>query len=310
MPEHTLVEPDFTSAESGRLSVHRFALWAALVVLLFSVPLYQLVRFSFFSKQSDFFSYIPLIPFVSAYLLWIGRGKLPKRTHPAIGAAAVFSFVGLTLAGACFFYRHSLERFGLATYLAPMTLAFLLTLVGGILAIFGMTFLRAAIFPVGMLLFLVPPPEAFLGPLTAFLQVTSAVASSSMFGLAGTAHLRTGTVLQLPNISLEVAPECSGLHSTMVLLITSFLAGYLFLRSPWRRALLVLVVLPLAILRNGFRVFVIGELCVHISPSMIDSPIHHQGGPIFFALSLVPFFLLLFYLRKQEEPSHVFRSAR
>jgi len=74
----------------------------------------------------------------------------------------------------------------------------------------------------------------------------------------------------------------------------------LFLQRFWTRAVLVLFVVPLAILRNGFRVFVIGWLCVHISPKMIDSPIHHHGGPIFFALSLVPFFLLLFFLRKWD----------
>ena len=33
---------------------------------------------------------------------------------------------------------------------------------------------------------------------------------------------------------------------------------------------------------------------------MIDSPIHHHGGPIFFALSLIPFFLFLIWLRKSE----------
>jgi hypothetical protein len=34
---------------------------------------------------------------------------------------------------------------------------------------------------------------------------------------------------------------------------------------------------------------------------MIDSMIHHRGGPIFFALSLVPLFLLLWWLRRQEQ---------
>jgi hypothetical protein len=33
---------------------------------------------------------------------------------------------------------------------------------------------------------------------------------------------------------------------------------------------------------------------------MINSPIHRRGGPIFFALSLIPFFLLLVFLRKRE----------
>ncbi len=34
---------------------------------------------------------------------------------------------------------------------------------------------------------------------------------------------------------------------------------------------------------------------------MIDSPIHRRGGPLFFALSLVPLFLLAWWLRGQEQ---------
>jgi len=60
------------------------------------------------------------------------------------------------------------------------------------------------------------------------------------------------------------------------------------------------VVLPIALARNGLRVFVIGELCVRIGPEMIDSYIHHHGGPIFFALSLIPFSLVLLWLVKAD----------
>jgi exosortase/archaeosortase family protein len=72
------------------------------------------------------------------------------------------------------------------------------------------------------------------------------------------------------------------------------------LTSSWRRIVLVALVFPLAIVRNGFRILVIGLLCVHVGPHMIDSPIHHQGGPLFFALSLIPFFLLVWWLRRTE----------
>jgi exosortase/archaeosortase family protein len=111
---------------------------------------------------------------------------------------------------------------------------------------------------------------------------------------------RQDLVFQLPGMTLQIAPECSGIRSSIVLFITSLVAGHLFLRSPWKRATLTLAVIPLALLRNGFRVFVIGELCVHVGPHMIDSPIHHHGGPIFFALSLIPFSLLTFYLVKSD----------
>jgi exosortase/archaeosortase family protein len=86
-----------------------------------------------------------------------------------------------------------------------------------------------------------------------------------------------------------------------VLFITSLLAANVLLKTTWRRILLVAFVIPLGILRNGFRILVIGLLCVHVSPDMIHSPIHHKGGPIFFALSLVPLSLLVWWLRRQEQ---------
>ena len=112
--------------------------------------------------------------------------------------------------------------------------------------------------------------------------------------------MRHGTTFELPGIVLQVAQECSGIRSSWVLVITSILASHLFLKSPWRRIVLVAFVIPLGILRNGFRVFVIGMLCVHVGPHMVDSVIHRQGGPFFFALSLVPLFLLLWWLRRGE----------
>jgi exosortase/archaeosortase family protein len=121
-----------------------------------------------------------------------------------------------------------------------------------------------------------------------------------LFELSGMPLLRQDTFFRLPTLPLEVAPECSGIHSTVVLFITSLVAGYVCLRSPWRRALLTLIVIPLALLRNGLRIFTIGELCVNIGPEMLDSYIHRRGGPIFFALSLIPFFLILLLLWKSE----------
>jgi exosortase/archaeosortase family protein len=74
----------------------------------------------------------------------------------------------------------------------------------------------------------------------------------------------------------------------------------MFLPTTPRRIMLVAAVLPLAILRNAVRIFVIGWLCVHQGPEMIDSWIHRKGGPVFFAASLVPLFLLAWWLRKRK----------
>jgi exosortase/archaeosortase family protein len=74
----------------------------------------------------------------------------------------------------------------------------------------------------------------------------------------------------------------------------------MFLRTTWRRVLLVLAVIPLGLLRNAVRILVISLLCVHIGPHMINSVIHRRGGPFFFAVSLVPLFAMLWLFRRQE----------
>ena len=42
-------------------------------------------------------------------------------------------------------------------------------------------------------------------------------------------------------------------------------------------------------------------LCEHIDPRMIHSWVHTHGGPLFFALSLVPLLILLLVLRTSEK---------
>jgi exosortase/archaeosortase family protein len=82
------------------------------------------------------------------------------------------------------------------------------------------------------------------------------------------------------------------------------------LKGPWRRLVLVAFVIPLAILRNGFRILVIGLLCVNLGPQMIHSMIHRHGGPLFFVLSLIPLLLLLGWLHKREARSRSVPTRR
>ncbi|MEI6395048.1 MAG: archaeosortase/exosortase family protein, partial [Verrucomicrobiota bacterium] len=152
--------------------------------------------------------------------------------------------------------------------------------------------------PAAFLVFMVPFPVFLLEGIESFFQRGSAEAAQALFALSGMPVFRQGMSFQLPGFSLQVAPECSGIHSSLVLFITSLLAGYLLLNSPWKRAVLVLAVVPLALLRNGLRIVTIGQLCVRVSPDMINSYIHRQGGPVFFALSLIPFFFLLLFLQR------------
>ncbi len=274
-----------------------FALAAAGLALCFGIPLGKL---AWFVAGSKLYSYILLIPFISFYLGWIKRRKLPPESRPAHSAGVVFLLAaGGTLAAGGWGWHlgvKSLED----NYLTVTTCSFLLFFLGMACLFLGRQTVRALAFPLGFLVFMVPIPDFAVLKIDSFLQDGSAVVAEGLFKATGMPFFQNGLAFQLPDITLQIAPECSGIHSSLVLFITSLLAAHLLLQTPWKRALLVLVVIPLALLRNGFRVFVLGELCVNVGPQMIDSPIHHQGGPIFFVLSLIPLFLLLMAFQRSE----------
>jgi exosortase C (VPDSG-CTERM-specific) len=282
----------------GPNQLRNFAIATAILVLCFSLPLYDLMRLA---ATDNLYSYILLIPFISAYLAWLKKSDLSRHSEPARKLAGVFLAAGLAVIGGYWFAVSAHARLVQVDYLAWTILAFLLFLTSGCCLFLGQKNMRVLVFPVGFLIFMIPLPALLRHELETSLQFGSAAVAEWFFILTNSLYFRDGLFFQLPDITLEVAPECSGIHSSIALLITSVLAGHLFLRRPWKRVVLALVVIPLAVLRNGFRIFTIGELCVHIGPEMIKSPIHRHGGPLFFILSLIPFFLLLIYFRKSEQ---------
>jgi exosortase C (VPDSG-CTERM-specific) len=287
--------PDLPPAGSDPF--RNFMVATIVLVLCFSLPLYDLLRFA---VTDNLYSYIVLIPFISFYLAWLKRPDLSRHSEPARKLAALFLAIGLAVISGYWLAIYSHARLATVDYLAWVTLAFLLFFTSGGFLFLGRKNMRVMAFPVCFLIFMIPLPAMLRHAIESSLQSGSAAVAEWFFMLSNTLYFREGMFFQLTGITLEVAPECSGIHSSMALFITSLLAGHLFLRRPWKRIVLALVVIPLAILRNGFRIFVIGELCVHIGPEMINSPIHRHGGPLFFILSLIPFFLLLIYLRKSE----------
>jgi exosortase C (VPDSG-CTERM-specific) len=281
-----------------RRRLQGFVVFLAALSLAFAFPLFRLFAHA---AHNELYSHIFLIPVATLYL---AMGRL-REIKPALGShgclalacavmgAGLLSLyfcgakLGWTLAG--------VDRLALTTgsYLAFVT--------SGLLLFLGAAFLRAILFPWALLLFLVPFPAAVEYGIEVFFQRTSAEMAHWLMSLAGLPFLRDGLFFRLPGILLEVARECSGIRSSLVLFITSLVGGMMLLQRPSSRAILALAVIPLAIVRNSFRILTVAWLCVHIGPEMIHSPIHRRGGPIFFLLSLIPFFALLLFLKWIEK---------
>lgn len=278
-----------------------FLIFAIVLTAVFGRALYSLFGNALGNDpNSDLNSYIVLIPFVSLYLLYIDRTRLPRSYQSDFGWAALLFVPG---AAALIFLLagfHQAAALSGNDRLSIITFAFVALLWAGGFTFLGRKWMAAAAFPMFFLIFLVPLPDRVVYWMELGLKMLSADAASLFFALTGTPVLRTGQIFQLPGITIEVAQECSGIRSSWILLITSLVAAHLFLTRRWSKLVLISAVIPLGILRNGFRIMVIGLLCVHVDPSMIHSVIHRRGGPIFFALSLIPLLLLMWFLRKRE----------
>jgi exosortase len=188
--------------------------------------------------------------------------------------------------------------------LSVSVFAFVLWCAGAFLGCFGQDAFRCSLFPICFLLWLVPFPPALLNATVMVLQRGSAVAAHLFFLVAGIPVGQRGTLLYLPGITLEVAPECSSMRSSMMLIVTTMVAGQLLLRSFWRKTALVAAAIPLSIAKNGLRIFVLGAIAIRFDPNIFDSRLHRQGGIIFFLIALAGIVTLLWLLRRGEEKSY------
>ena len=325
-----MVSEEFVMTGESQAGARRFLPAALLVTAAFAVPLYELVRLSL---KSELHSHLLLIPVVSWYVWKFLDGKsgagvssansplavpagVPQPGRPGDcgsrdGCSTTTAYIvgGLGLAATAFYlFLRSTKRLPLTEYLWAGVLGYLLMLLAAGLFTMGWGRLRPHQFSIWFLAFFIPLPLALTDWMSVALQHGSAEVTDWMLQLTGLPVLREGLMFQLPRLVIKVAEECSGVRSTLVLFITSLIAGKMFLQTGWKRAALALVTIPLGLLRNAARITVLGWLSVNVDAGIINGPLHHQGGPIFFALSLVPLFGLLWYFKRSESSKSTKKS--
>ena len=180
-------------------------------------------------------------------------------------------------------------------------LALVLLWLSGFLWCCGLNSFRAGLYPLCCLFLMVPLPSSWMDGASRFLQHRSAVAAYGILHGVGMPVVRHGMMFSMPGLDFEVAPECSGLHSSLALILIAIVASYVFLRSGWSRAALMLLMVPLAVFKNALRIAAIGGLGARVDRAFIDGPFHHRyGGLVFSVPAVVLFVLILMGIQKLE----------
>jgi exosortase len=232
-----------------------------------------------------------LIPFVVLALYWWRRKDLVARPAglwwPAVGIIAfalLLHFIGFVSEQ----QRLSVIAFFLGLY-ALTGLAW------------GWYWLKTSFFPFFLLVFCVPVAE-FADTLTMPLRllVSRIVEIIAHLGLAPEL-IRQGTELfdAQHTFSYEVAAACSGIHSLVALLALTTIYGFVAFKSPWKRAVMMLIALPLAILGNVVR------LCFTIAVAETfgqgaGKAVETKFGFLTFAVAMACAFLIARWLENKE----------
>lgn len=248
-----------------------------------------------YSLQNESASHILLIPLIAFFLLFAERERIFPQSGFATGPGLAVAFAAVML----FWLATRLSDTG-NDRLSLETLALVSLWIGGFVSCYGLNASRAAIFPLLFLLLMVPWPSAALDPVIRWLQEGSTDITYAIFKMLGVPVLRNGFVLTVPGVSIEVATECSGIRSSMALLITCLLAGYFYLRTSWKMLVFVLLVIPLSIIKNGIRIATLTLLSLYVDPSFLRGSLHRDGGFVFFFLALAMMFPILRLLEKSE----------
>ena len=257
-------------------------------------PLVVLVKLAL---QDDRYSHLLLIPFVTIFLIYLDRQRIfeERRWAPRLGIPLfALAIMVYWVAKPWSMWKEADDRLWLPA------LALVLVWVSAFLFMNGPKAAAAAIFPLCFLLLMVPVPSVFLDRATYALQKGSADLTDVLFRIFGMPVYRSGFKFALPGINIEVAKECSGIRSSLALLITGLLASHLFLRSTARKVFFVLLTIPVAIFKNAVRIVTLSFMGVYVDRAWLDSPLHRRGGALFALLGLAILLPILMWLRRSE----------
>ncbi len=269
-----------------------YGLWLALSVGFFWKPCVALLRFSL---ANDNASHVILVPFLSASLLYIKKNEIFRRVSFDYCLAGVLS----TISAITYIWTwHSTALWTQAGVLAGYVLALVLAWLSGFALFFGRATLKNGLFPLLFLFLTIPFPAALLNRSIYFLQMGSADTAEMIFDLAGVPALREGFVFHLAHFNIEVAQECSGIRSSLALLILALVAGHLLLRTPWKQVVLVIAGLLIMVVKNGVRIATLTILAEYVDPGFLYGRLHHEGGVVFFLLGLVLLLPVLWLLQR------------
>jgi exosortase len=264
-------------------------------VMLFWQPLKAVARLSL---HDDRYIEVLVAPILCALLIFWDRTRIfsNARYSPRLGIPLLL--LGVLL---CLTLVHGPSAHDEYARLELVIFAIVFTWVAAFVLCFGTRSFKIAVIPLCCLFLMTPAPPAWMDHVTVGLQQASAATSYAILRLVGIPVFRQGMTFLLRGITVEVAPECSGIRSCLVFVLVAILASRVCLRSVWTQWTLIAFMIPIAIFKNAVRIVVISSLSAYVDPGYLHGQLHHEGGVVFSLVGIALFVALLYALQWLEK---------
>ena len=241
--------------------------------------------------EKEAYSYCWLIPPVVFFLIWLKRDELASMSSKPSWAGLAPIGVGIF-----FFWLGELGGEYFTMYVSSW-----LIVVGLCLLHLGWQKSKIIGFPLFFILTMFPVPDFINTRIMLQLRMISSKLGVAMIQVYGLPVARQGNIIDLGFTKLQVVDACSGLHSLISLIVLCLLIVYFFKDHIWKRAVLLLSSIPLAIVTNSMRIAVTAILYKYFGAGVAEGFFHEFSGLLIFAIC-IPVLLIEMKLLEKLPP--------
>ena len=251
-------------------------------------PSWQNTKLSLYDRISEgesYYTHGPLIPLVSLIivLLLVRHTKIAIKPRRGIGLAVLVTSLLVHLM-ACLARVNFVSGF-----------AFIGVITGLVLLLWGGMALRRLWFPIALLAFMVPLPEATIADINFRLKMFATNTGVFLAGAIGILAESSGNRVYLQGEkSLVVANVCNGLRTLISLLAFGALYAYVCRLRGWWRVLLFAMAIPVAIASNSLRILSLIVVADVWSAEIATGWYHDTSGILIFFVA----FLMMFGIER------------
>lgn len=242
---------------------------AVLTIVIFRDSLAYLVNVWL---EAEEYSHGILIPFVAGFWVWQNRNRLAGIPFKGSWGGVILLLIGLL-----FYFLGELS-----TLFIIQQYAFVVALLGLVLASVGARFFGEIRIPLLFLFFAIPLPFFLYQGLSSKLQLWSSQLGVSFIRLCDISVYLEGNVIDLGAMQLQVVEACSGLRYLFPLMSLAFICAYFYKVTFWKRLVVFLSSVPITIFMNSFRIGVIGVTVEYFGREAAEGFLHDFEGWIVF----------------------------